>query len=163
MPSALDNLDTRNAMVTNFRVLSSEDTLRKAANEWRSSLQPEFPVVERGCFVGVLTSGRLATAIARAGPKERVSTVMDRDWPVVEDTDALTSVYAKLQEDGHASLPVVHAGRLVGIVTRQSMTNWMRAHRLRPESPTAYEMQSSHEPRTPANAQVHGRFDRATG
>lgn len=124
----------RNAMLTQFHILTRNDTLEMAANEWFDSLQPDFPVVDHGRLVGVLDSDHLIKALAEIGPEEHVGNVMERDWSAVEDSDALETAFEKFREDGHASLPVMHDGRLVGVVTMQSIGQWMRRHSVPDES-----------------------------
>lgn len=126
--ASLKEVQTRNAMLTHIHVLSRNDTLDKAANEWFDSSQPNFPVLDHGRLVGVLDCEHLIMALSERGPEERVGNVMARDWPTVEDSDALDTALAKLREDGHSSLPVVHHGHLVGMVSMQSIGHWMQVH-----------------------------------
>ncbi len=132
--AALRETTIRNAMLTQFLVLTRNDTLETAANEWFDSMQPDFPVVDHGRLVGVLDCGHLMKALAESGPEEHVGNVMERDWPAVEDSDVLETAFEKLREDNHASLPVMHNGRLVGVVTMQSIGNWMQVHSVPDES-----------------------------
>lgn len=120
----------RNAMMTQFHVLTRDDTLEMAANEWFDSMQSDFPVMDHGRLVGVLDSEHLIKALAEIGPEEHVGNVMERNWPVVEDSDALETAFEKLREDSHASLPVMHDGHLVGVVTMQSIRNCLKASHL---------------------------------
>lgn len=126
--AVLREVQTRSAMLTQMHVLSQNDSLDKAAAEWFDSLQSDFPVLDHGQLVGVLDCGHLIKALAEVGPEERVGNVMERDWPTVEDSDVLETALTKLREDGHSSLPVVHHGHLVGIVTMQSIGHWMQVH-----------------------------------
>jgi Zn-dependent protease/predicted transcriptional regulator len=125
---ALRGLATSYAMMTRFHVLSHNDTLEKAANDWFDCSQPDFPVVDHGRLVGVLDCGHLIKALAEIGPHEHVGNVMERDWPVAEDSDALEATFQKLREEDHALLPVVHHGRLVGVVTMQSIGKCLKVH-----------------------------------
>lgn len=132
--AALREMTIRNAMLTQFHVLTRHDTLEMAANEWFDCLQPDFPVVDHGRLVGVLDCDHLIKALAENGPEEHVGNVMDRDWSALEDSDALETAFEKLRDDGHVSLPVMHDGCLVGVVTMQSIGQWMRRHSVPNES-----------------------------
>lgn len=138
--AALREVQTRNAMLTQVHVLSQNDSLDKAAAEWFDCQQPDFPVLDHGRLVGVLDSGHLIKALAEAGPEERVGNVMERDWPTVEDSDVLETALTKLRADGHASLPVMHRGHLVGMVTMQSIGHWMQTHSTLEESELSDEL-----------------------
>lgn len=120
----------RNAMMTQFHVLTRDDTLEMAANEWFDSMQSDFPVMDHGQLVGVLDCDHLIKALAEIGPEEHVGNVMELDWPAVEDSDALETAFEKLREVSHASLPVMHNGHLVGVVTMQSIRNCLKASHL---------------------------------
>ena len=126
--AVLRDVQTRNAMLTQIHVLSQNDSLDTAATEWFDTMQSDFPVLDHGQLVGVLDCGHLVKALAESGPEERVGNVMERDWPTVEDNETLDTALAKLREDGHTSLPVVHHGHFVGMVTMQSIGQWMKVH-----------------------------------
>lgn len=138
--AALRDAQARNAMLTHIHVLSQNDSLDKAASDWFDSRQSDFPVLDHGQLVGVLDCGHLVKALAEVGPEERVGNVMDRDWPTVEDSAALDTTLAKLQEDRHASLPVLHQGHFVGMVTMQSIGQWMKTHSVLEEDELSDEL-----------------------
>jgi Zn-dependent protease len=126
MRAVLRDADAGSAMVTRFRVLQQDDTLDRAACELLAWSQPDFPVVDQGQrLVGVLPRGHLFKALAETGPDEPVVSAMQRDCEIVEDSEPLETTYERLHEDGCSSLPVVHDGRLVGIVTMDSISDWV--------------------------------------
>src|SRR5208337_2564787 len=65
MRSALAGIPVRRAMITEFRTLRPDDTLDQAVEHIRSGFQQDFPVVEDGRLVGVLTRSDLTTALGR--------------------------------------------------------------------------------------------------
>ncbi len=67
MKSALAGLPVSRVMRTDFRTLAPEDTLARAVEHILAGCQQDFPVVEGGRVVGVLTRGDLLTSLAKEG------------------------------------------------------------------------------------------------
>jgi Zn-dependent protease/CBS domain-containing protein len=117
MRSALDGIPVQRVMTTNFRTLGADDDLARALEYRRSSFQQDFPVVEDGRLVGVLTRDDLVTALERFGPAGRVGDVMERDFVTVDPRDMLQTALARLKDCDCHTLPVVEGDRLVGVMT----------------------------------------------
>ena len=84
MRSALAGIPVRRAMITEFQILRPDDTLDQAVEHIRSGLRQDFPVVEDGRLVGVLTRSDLTAALGRHGPGARVREIMRRDFVTVD-------------------------------------------------------------------------------
>ena len=61
--SALGNIPVMRAMVTDFRTLHPDDPIGRAVDHVLAGFQQDFPVVEDGRLVGVLTRNDLASAL----------------------------------------------------------------------------------------------------
>jgi CBS domain-containing protein len=152
MRHALGGIPVMRAMVTDFQTLTPDDRLSQAVDYVLAGFQQDFPVVEDGRLVGVLTHGDLATGLARHGSEGRVSEVMQRDFITTSPRDMLEAAFARLQEGGCHTSPVVENGRLLGLLTTDNVTEVlmiqeaMRAARNRP-SPT--RVQDQHLDETP--------------
>jgi Zn-dependent protease/predicted transcriptional regulator len=117
MRSALGGIPVMRAMITDFRALQPDDPLGQAVEHLLGGFQQDFPVVEEGRLVGVLTRNDLATALGRHGPETRVGDVMQRGFITADPREMLQTAFARLQ-DGHCrTLPVVKEGRLMGLLT----------------------------------------------
>ena len=114
MRSALGGIPVSRVMITEFRVLRPDDPLERAIEHHTAGFQQDFPVVEDGTLVGVLTRNDLASAIARFGTSARVGDVMRRDFVTVSPREMLHTAFAKLQECDCHTLPVVENGRCWG-------------------------------------------------
>ncbi len=121
MRSALAGIPVRRAMITEFRTLRPDDTLDQAVEHIRSGFQQDFPVVEDGRLVGVLTRSDLTAALGRHGPGARVREIMRRDFVTVDPRDMLQTALARLQDCDCHTLPVVRDGRLLGLVTADNL------------------------------------------
>ena len=84
MRSALGGIPVMRAMITDFRTLRPDDPLAQAVEHVLAGFQQDFPVVEDGRLVGVLTRNDLAAALGRHGPETRVGEVMQRDFVTVD-------------------------------------------------------------------------------
>jgi Zn-dependent protease len=121
----LKDVETRTAMMTRFHALSPDDSLGAAADELLAGAQEDFPVLEHEQLVGILPRNRLIKALAEDGPDVAVRSVMRRDCPVADEHNTLEDTFEKIREAECSSLPVVHDGRLVGMVTLQNIGDWM--------------------------------------
>ena len=121
MRSALAGIPVQKAMVTDFRTLASNDQLGRAVDYVLAGFQQDFPVVEEGRVVGVLTRSDLLNALARRGKEVRVGEVMQRDIETGGPWDMLEGVLGRLQRRRCHTLPVVQNGQLVGLVTADNL------------------------------------------
>lgn len=124
MRSLMKGLPVRAAMMTRFRSLSPDDTLATATSELLAGAQQDFPVVSDGRVVGVLRRGDVISALANSGDG-RICDVMKADCGTVEDTEMLAGTFQRMREAGCSALPVVHDGRLVGLITLENVGELM--------------------------------------
>lgn len=117
MRAALDGIPVRKVMVANFHALRPDETLARAVELVRAGFQQDFPVVEDGRPVGVLTRHDLAATLGHVGPGAHVGAVMRPDFVTADPREMLPTALARLQERGCRTLLVVENGRLVGLVT----------------------------------------------
>jgi Zn-dependent protease len=125
MKSALAGLPVSRVMMTDFRTLAPEDTLARAVEHILSGSQQDFPVLESGHVVGVLTRGDLLTGLAKQGQLAPVAEVMQRNVCSAEAGEMVESVLARLQEDHCRVLPVTRIGELVGVLTTENLGEYM--------------------------------------
>jgi len=125
MRQALGGIPVSRAMLTDFRTLDAGDRLSRAAEHVISGSQHDFPVLEGERLVGLLTRDELMRALARAGQDGPVVAVMRRDLPVVDSHEMVETALLRLQEASAHTLPVVHAGRLVGLITSENVTEYL--------------------------------------
>jgi Zn-dependent protease/CBS domain-containing protein len=121
MRSSLDGIPVKHVMITDFRTLHPEDSLGQAVKYSLTGFQEDFPVVEDGRLVGVLTRHDLVAALGRHGPEARVRDTMQREFVTAEPAEMLQTALARLQNCGCHTLPVVQDGRLVGLVTADNL------------------------------------------
>ncbi|HOJ62687.1 MAG TPA: site-2 protease family protein [bacterium] len=117
MKSALGGIPVKQAMLTNFNVLRATDTLASAVELILSGSQQDFPVMEHGRVVGILTRGDLLVALARQGQETPVSEVMRTDVETVDACDMLESVFPRMHSTESRTMLVLDHGELAGLLT----------------------------------------------
>ena len=120
--ASLSGLPARAAMVSEFDVLEVNDTLQHALDRLMASSQQDFPVMEGEKPVGVLTRADLLMALQKSGPDARVGDVIQRDHLMADAGEPLEEVLQRMREYQRPALPVLSAGRLVGIVTLDNVS-----------------------------------------
>jgi Zn-dependent protease/CBS domain-containing protein len=125
MRNSISGIPVTHAMQTRFETLSPSDRLDRVVNLILSGSQQDFPVVENGQFVGVLTRDDFIRALSEHGQATPVANVIRRNVPSVDSHDMVEMALMRLQESGAKTLPVMHAGRFVGLVTAENMTEFL--------------------------------------
>jgi Zn-dependent protease len=125
MKSALGSIPAKRAMLTDFQTLSSRDSLARAIELILAGSQQDFPVVENGHVVGILTRNDLLIALAKRGQEAPIAEVMRNDFQVVDSVDMLETAFERLQTCNCHTLPVMSDGELVGLITMENMGEFM--------------------------------------
>ncbi|MCU0694892.1 MAG: site-2 protease family protein [Myxococcaceae bacterium] len=127
--AALAGLTVRAAMQTDFRVLAPHDGLAVAAQALLAGAQVDFPVVDgANGLVGVLTRARLVEGLSAGGPTVETQAVMTRRFETAEPGERLDAAWARLRTSDCRSMPVVDAGRVVGLVTAENLGELVMLH-----------------------------------
>ena len=121
MRSSLGGIPVSRAMLTDFRTLSPADTLDRAIAYVIGGFQQDFPVVENDQVVGILLRSDLMRALAQQGHSSLVSDAMKRGIPTIDSSDMLETAVPVLQSGTCRSLPVMHGGKLVGLLTMENI------------------------------------------
>jgi Zn-dependent protease len=125
MRSALGGIPVHQAMLTEVHALSPRDDLGHAVQLILAQSQPDFPVVDDGAVVGILTRTDLLGALAREGRGARVGDVMQREFVALDPADMLEGAFQRLQACRCRTAPVVRGGRLVGLVTMDNLGEFL--------------------------------------
>jgi Zn-dependent protease/CBS domain-containing protein len=120
--ATLTGLPARAAMLSEFDVLDVGEPLQRAVDLLMAGSQQDFPVLERGLPVGVLTRADLLRALQRTGPAARVGDVVARDGITAEPGEPLEEVFQRMRMNQRPTLPVVSDGRLVGLLTFENVS-----------------------------------------
>ncbi len=125
MKSALGGIPVNQAMITNFSTLSPQDTLEEAVELILRGSQEDFPVTENGRVVGVLMRNDLFSGLKRHGNRAPVSEVMRRDFHTADSYEMLEVAFRNMQECQCHTLPVMHGGEIVGVLTMDNVGEFL--------------------------------------
>ncbi len=125
MRAVTEGVAVRQAMITRFVELGPDDTLGRAVEELLAGSEQDFPVVDNGSIVGILTRKRLLKALAERDRDARVGDVLETDCFAVEDTAMLEEAFRRMAEAKCSTVPVVRGGRLVGLLTLENVGELM--------------------------------------
>ena len=121
MKSSFAGVPVREAMLTEFKMLSPHETLGDVTKLLLAGSQQDFPVVERGQVVGMLVHADLFAALRERGENVTVAAVMQRDFEIVEANELLDAAFSHVQAEKGLALPVLQNGQLVGLVTAENL------------------------------------------
>jgi Zn-dependent protease/CBS domain-containing protein len=113
------------AMVRELEAVSPELPVAVPLRRVLETFQQDFPVVEEGRVVGMLSREAMLRALAADGPEVPISAVMRANPKVVHPSDNLDDAFLQVMAAGEA-LPVVDdRGRLVGMLTSDSVGEFL--------------------------------------
>lgn len=119
--SAMGGMTVRAAMATRFQIVAPQAPLAEVADHIIAGFQQDFPVVENGRLVGMLTRADLLRALAENDRDRPVSSVMRTRFAAAGPDEALPDVLPRLQDRDCRSLPVLEEGRVVGIIDLENV------------------------------------------
>jgi Zn-dependent protease len=125
MRSALGGIPVERVMITDFRSLSPQEPLSSAVEHILAGSQQDFPVVEEGRVVGILTRSDLLTGLTKRGQQAEISEVMQKKFETAAPSEMADRVFARLQRCNCHTLPVLRNGELVGIVTMENVGEFL--------------------------------------
>ena len=112
-------------MIRELRTLSPNETLEAAMQHVLEGFQHDFPVVENGQVVGVLTRAAMLAGLGRDGLASPVSASMDTSFRTTSPAEPVERAVARLRECHCSTMPVVDHGRLCGVLTTDNIAEFV--------------------------------------
>ncbi len=131
--STLRDVRVGQAFSRQVHVLSPNDPLQRAVDLTLGSFQADFPVVQDGRLVGLLTGADLLKALSGQSGGALVGSVMRSDFGIASPTDDLFETQQKFAEQQIDALPVVDGGRFVGLLTSRDLNEVYRLMSVNPD------------------------------
>jgi Zn-dependent protease/predicted transcriptional regulator len=125
LKSALNGTLVGQVMISDFRALAVSDPLWQASALLLAGWQSDFPVLDQGRPVGLLTQSSLVNGLAQRGQVATVGEVMQRQISVIEPNDTAETGLMRLRTGGSPTMLVVHEGQLVGMLTVQNISEYL--------------------------------------
>jgi Zn-dependent protease/CBS domain-containing protein len=123
------------AMMTQYASLAPQAHVDEAVQTLLRTSQSDFPVIDsEGKPVGLLGRGDIIRALKQLGPDARVADVMTSPVPMLGHRRCLDEAFRILQEKSAPAIAVVDAaGRLVGLVTPETIGEMLMLHEAMPK------------------------------
>jgi Zn-dependent protease/predicted transcriptional regulator len=125
MRSVLRDLDVEDVMNRDFAVLSPADPVAHGIELIYQTGQDDFPVIEDGQLVGIVTRPALVEAMNARGPDAPVREIVDSDVAVVSPREKVVHVYEEIINGETNSVAVQDAGRLVGVLSPENISRYL--------------------------------------
>lgn len=119
--TSLAGLPVSAAMVTAFVSLETRHELAYAVDLLLASEQRDFPVLEDGQLLGMLSRDDLLRGMGSEGPGSPVGRLVRLDVSPLEASMPLDAALQRMSAARAAALPVVSRGRLVGMLTIENV------------------------------------------
>lgn len=136
LKSALEGIPVRTAMITDFRTLTPDEPLSTAVALLLAGFQHEFPVMEHGRLVGVLTRDDIVRGLSHHGDALPVGKAMRKEFQVASPADTLESAIGRMEGPGGGSIVVLENGTVLGMLTPENIGELLMldsaVHRPRP-------------------------------
>ena len=123
--SSLEGVPVERVMIRDVRTLAPRDTMAVAQDHVLAGFQQDFPVVDGGRVVGVLTRAKLLQALAKRGRDAAVGEAMETVFRTAEPGEPVEHALTRLQECRCHTLPVVSDHRLDGVLTLDNVGEFM--------------------------------------
>ena len=137
LKSFLAGIPVGQVTVTEFDPVSASDRLGKVVQLMVHGTQQDFPVIDNGHLLGILTRTDLVKGLSSNGPDTPVGAVMRCDCPTVSSRDMLQTAIDKLGSDECHALLVLDQGTLLGLFTLENLAEFVMLQRaLRKSRPT---------------------------
>lgn len=123
--AALDGVSLQAVTITDLHTLAPADSLATAAQLVVDGFQHDFPVLDAGRYVGMLSRTDLVRGLHEHGREAAVETVMRRDIPVLEASRTPEYALQLLASSRATAIPVLQDGALVGLLTQDNVMEYL--------------------------------------
>ena len=122
---AFRGVPVREAMMTRFDSLAPTDGISRASELLLAGAQNEFPVIQDGRVVGLLTRDALIQALSERGPEGLVTEAMRPAPPAAAPDDSLETTFQQMAQADTRTVPVLQSGTVVGLITLENIAEFL--------------------------------------
>jgi Zn-dependent protease/predicted transcriptional regulator len=136
--SFLTGMRVRDAMLTDYRQLSPEDTAQQVVPLILQGWQAEFPVVFQGQYLGLITTPDVLSSIETGTSHQPVTGFMRQDTIACSPGEDLHEALNRLRSSKLPLIPVIENGLLIGLLNSANVIEAMmirQALSRRPQPP----------------------------
>jgi len=118
----IKNFRVRDVLPREFLTLQSDTPLRRVLEVVFHSHQEDFPVMDNGKLVGLLTRADIIMNIHQHGEENVIKDIMRTDFPTVSPEDFLSDVQKIMEESHLKALPVIKNKKPLGVITLEDIS-----------------------------------------
>ena len=115
----------REVTVTEFHTVEATDTLGEVTKILLSSSQKDFPVLENGELIGLLSREALTKALPEHGESGTVRGAMRNEVQTVDAGETLSNAFARMQESGLRTMVVTQRDEVYGLLTTENVGEYV--------------------------------------
>jgi len=147
MRSSLEGVPVERVMIREVQTLTPRDTLDVALGHVLAGFQEDFPVVDNGDVVGVLTRNALIAGVTERGRDALVGTVMDQSFRTASPEEPVERAMTRLRESRCPTLPVISDHALRGVLTLHNVGEYLMIEAALKSSAAAHPAVSARDAR----------------
>jgi Zn-dependent protease/predicted transcriptional regulator len=121
LSSTLEKIRVSDLLITDFRTISPEEPLTAVVEKSLHTFQNDFPVVENGNFVGILTRSSVIEALHHRLHDKRVGDIAKRNFPTILPDATAAEALTAMRNSNVTVAPVERDGTLYGIITMEKL------------------------------------------
>jgi Zn-dependent protease/predicted transcriptional regulator len=119
--SSLGKSPVKLAMLTEVHTVSPDETVGEVLESICHGLQQDFPVVEEGEVVGILTREAIFSALHKHEKSIRVKEVMQKDFVSTTEDASLSEIYKTMTSHRLFVMPVMKDKKLRGMINLEQI------------------------------------------
>jgi Zn-dependent protease len=135
MKSSFAGATVRDAMLSDFRALSPQDSLADATRLLLAGSQTDFPVLEGGRLAGILDHPTLFQGLRERGDRSLVGDVMRPGFVTLRPDQSLDEALAEVRAEGGLTMAVGEEGRVIGLLTPENVGEFFMIRRVLAQRP----------------------------
>jgi Zn-dependent protease/predicted transcriptional regulator len=123
------------AMSQRFLVVSRNDAAGRIAEAMWTGSQPDFPVLDEGRVVGMLSRQDVWQALQSGKPHLTAGELMRREVVSIAETAPIAKVMELLQSSGASTIVVLRGAEMAGLITPAGLHQWAAGRKAAMQQP----------------------------
>jgi Zn-dependent protease/predicted transcriptional regulator len=119
--SSLGKSPVRLAMLTDIHTVSPEETIGQVLERICHGLQQDFPVVDEGEVIGILSREAIFSALHKHEKTALVKDVMQKDFVSTTEDASLSDIFKKMTAQKLSVIPVMKGKQLLGMINLEQI------------------------------------------
>ena len=119
--ATLGKSPVRLAMITDIHTISPDQTIGEVLENICHGFQQDFPVVEGGEVVGILTKEAIFSALHKHEKSTLVRNIMQKDFVSTTEDASLSDIFKKMTAEKLSVIPVMKGKQLRGMINLEQI------------------------------------------